>query len=161
MTDRLKGHALKAEDACVAYAIAHAEDKRLTKIIGASECARLAQWTVDMMSYKSEFPPQPNNCIADYWSFHLEGCAESYREVRNLTYDECCSACKVVLDTIKKRKGWRAKLGAAKRSILAIGRRLNAHKAEVRRLAGLDAVAAEQSIAERTGQWTQPLKHEL
>jgi hypothetical protein len=37
-----------------------------------------------------------------------------------------------------------------------------AHKAAVLpSAADLDAVAAEQSITERTGQWTQPLKHEL
>ena len=92
------------EEVCSKYAIAVAEVRRLGYLIGNNQCGRLVEGDYGVKS-----------CIARYWY-----CGYAYEDI--------CPHCQIALSAIKDRRLWRAKLGAAKRSIEIVGKRLNAVK---------------------------------
>ncbi len=105
---------ITAEQACINYAIASIKVSRLTKELGQCLCERIKEYEAFCVSNLSnEVIKTPDSCLFEL--FHQDRYA-----------DDCCQECDRALDLIRQRRPFRAKLGAAKRSILAIGKRLNA-----------------------------------
>ena len=120
----------KAESACVAYAIARMEAKRLTKIMADSRCARIVAWCdTEEAAYDPSYAPdslgpRPDTCVTEHWMDYGQS------KGSECPLEECCPACQAVIAAVAERRFWRAKLGAAKRVILALGKSLNAHTFE-------------------------------
>ena len=105
---------ITAEQACINYAVARVEVLRLTKEIGQCLCERIKEHEAFCVSDLFDiFIKTPDSCLFEL--FHQERDA-----------DDCCQECDRALDLIRQRRPHIARLGAAKRSILAIGKRLNA-----------------------------------
>jgi hypothetical protein len=129
------------ELACIEYAIAVAEVRRLTELIGKQQCERQTAWAqriadgyeaVEKAQLKNTPAPEfdfserrPETCVTQHWQSTLEGSGDYVREVPVLALEDCCAGCQAVIELHAQRKMWRRKLGAAKRSIEALGKRLN------------------------------------
>lgn len=114
-----------AEDACIDYAIWVADVRRLTKIIRENTCEvvgdKFAQAALDLHEPND---PVPESCLSQHWQI-TNGGPPSYYEIPLLPFDEMCAQCKTAWHAITDRREARKRLGAAKRSVEAIGKRLN------------------------------------
>lgn len=123
-----------AEEVCVEYAIAVAEVRQLTKVIRdrLNQCEIAAQaigeFDAAVQSRPSIQamlkPPDMEDCLTKHWQI-ATGPPPIYREEPYLAYVDMCDACKLRCDRIGERRGARKRLGAAKRSVEAVGKRLN------------------------------------
>lgn len=123
-----------AEDACVEYALAAFHVRLSTTTIRQNPCEVVAERcgeydaALEVRPANSGLLVQPNmeDCLAMHWRIEIvpSGNGEG-REVPALDYEDMCEACKVRLSAIEGRKTDRKRLGAAKRSVEAVGKRLN------------------------------------
>lgn len=122
-----------AEDACIEYAIAIAEVRRLNAVMSAEQnlCDVIALFR-ESEAERLNGSYSPYSCLDGLFERHdpemesLEAHEEAHAELR----ETMCDGCRERLSAIKDRKDARKRLGAAKRSVEAVGKRL---KAEVRR----------------------------
>jgi hypothetical protein len=117
------------EDVCIEYAIAAAHVRELTRKIVPGECTNMAS-TESLPTWGE--PPAPHEpCISRLFSLKPEygRDRESYLEASEEIQDEMCDRCRESLKAVRERKIARVRLGAAKRSVEAIGKRLNAEAA--------------------------------
>jgi hypothetical protein len=107
-----------AEDACIEYAIAVADVRQLTRVIGDPEnqCLRWSKWEANKFVGVA---PEP--CLTVHWRIDHD---RDGREVPEMPYDDMCDSCKLRCDRVRERKIARERLGAAKRVVGAIGKRL-------------------------------------
>lgn len=116
----------RAEEACIAYSIAAKEVRELTKKIYPGECTRLVTCDVLPWSVRPDDTVVP--CISKLFSVTHEsdGCGgDMYQEKSDEIECEMCERCLESLKAVRDRKVARKRLGAAKRSVDAIGKRLN------------------------------------
>lgn len=114
------------EQVCIEYAIAVAAVRELTRKIVPGECTLMAS---------SEFRPgwpggttPIDPCISRLFSLKQEDerNREAYLEASDEIEEEMCDRCKVSLQAVRDRKTARVRLGTAKRSVEAVGKRLGA-----------------------------------
>lgn len=111
-----------AEEVCVEYAIAVADVRRISKKFGENPCALIEKWYE-----RNQSTPKPDDCLDVYfaeWDREHEN-YDSYAEARAAAKDTMCGCCCRRLQAIEDRKEARKRLGAAKRSVEAVGKRLN------------------------------------
>lgn len=116
------------EDACVEYAKVVALMRAETAKIKPWECARVAVPEVNAAWPGPTTPIDP--CISTLFKkagpFTTFGAQEEHREWQEEFEGEMCDRCTVSLKAVRARKALRQRLGAAKRSVEAVGKRLNA-----------------------------------
>lgn len=127
------------EDVCVQYAVAVAAVRQLTKVIGdrlnqceiaAQACGELDAAVQSRPSIQAMLkPPDMEDCLTKHWQIAI-GPAPNYREEPYLAYVDMCDACQLRCDRIAERKIARKRLGAAKRAVEAVGKRVAQWKAE-------------------------------
>lgn len=111
-----------ANDVCIEYAIAVAEVRRLTKALGTSICKRVID----------EDFSREGTCLKNLWEMVPERNGEgncSHEDFAEAVA-ELCTACAEARRLIDERRDARKRLGAAKRSVEAIGKRVAQWKAE-------------------------------
>ena len=102
-----------AEQACINYAVAQETVKRLSNEISRhSECAKL-DGEEDCIDRLFSAPRGPDGEFPRHAEF----------------FDSMCPRCKARIVMIDTRKQERIKFGAAKRAVLAVGKRLNSAEA--------------------------------
>jgi hypothetical protein len=101
-----------SEEACIEYAIAAGHVRMLTVLLGNSPC------TFD--------DSQTNECLSLYWITRGQDDNGVALPDPQIEYDDMCEACKSRERAIRERRDARKRLGAAKRSVEAVGKRLNA-----------------------------------
>ena len=113
---------ITAEQACANYAADHDAVKQWTAIMKANPCT---QWEENRKN-KGEGNKGSSECISLHWT------SESYQyppyKRPTLAEEDMCEGCKATLSAYFSRKIARQRFGAAKRTILAIGKRLNANQ---------------------------------
>ncbi len=98
-----------AQDVCIEYALAAQQVKEQQKIVVSHSCT---------MGNDEE------ECISRLWATSgQDDRGRSYPEPDILECD-MCGNCKIRLEAIRKRAIARAKFGAAKRAVLAVGKRM-------------------------------------
>ena len=102
---------LTAEQACINYAVAWEADKKATAAIGSCHCE-----LIDKYYSEGSNGVHPDSCLTQLFKSRGDEDAEP---------DELCEPCELALRLIEERKPIRAKFGAAKRNVLAVGKRLN------------------------------------
>lgn len=111
-----------AEQACVDYSIASGAVRRYTSNIRKALCIRMSDTCPDG-DWGSGTGPDIKTCLDEF--FHApkgpDGEFPRYREF----HEKMCSGCKTRLDLINLRSAARVHLGACKRSVVAIGKRLH------------------------------------
>lgn len=124
------------EEVCVEYAEAVADVRRLTKKIGTCECLRSAEWnkkwerwSYAMVDNAMPVDPQPTTCLYDLWHLPQGPEGEVSDEYVREAMAEMCSPCSEAYEYIQTRKKARSRVGAAKRSVEAIGKRVLKEKA--------------------------------
>ena len=121
---------LTAEQACINYAIAVSEVRRRTCFLRDNVCPN---WSPqESPDYQCNYPgcPESPSCLTEYFtgvkdaSYGTDGVAQDMPDPSDL-----CDVCKAKLAAIEERREWKRKLGAAKRSIERLGKRLNGKEA--------------------------------
>lgn len=117
------------ENACVEYAIAVAEVRRCNAVMSAE------QNLCDVISLFRESGAEqlngthsPSSCLDDLFERHdpeMES-RECFEESQAELRETMCDGCKERLAAVEARKDARKRLGAAKRSVEAVGKRMNA-----------------------------------
>lgn len=104
-----------AEDVCVEYAIAVAAVREQTRIMAAHRCTE--------GSRKNFNETGETECLDDFFAAPKgpDGEFPRYREF----HDRMCDNCKRRLQALDDRRQARIRLGAAKRAVEAVGKRLN------------------------------------
>lgn len=105
------------EDACIEYAIANAEVRRISKAIGSYQCLLEAEFCAG-----PQLGAIPDTCIKQFYTTHVEG----YETFPNMEEEEMCDACKSKHALVLERKVARQRFGKAKRMVTSVGKRLNA-----------------------------------
>lgn len=105
------------EQVCIEYAIANNEVRRISKAIGSYQCLVEAEFCAG-----PQFGDIPDTCLKQFYTTHVEG----YETFPDMEEEEMCEACKSKHALVMERKDARKRLGAAKRSVQAMGKRLNA-----------------------------------
>lgn len=113
-----------AEEVCIEYAIAAVAVRDITRKITPGECALLVAEEAIPWHMRDEKPAVP--CISKLLSLkpevgHNYG---AYLEESQEIEDEMCERCQESLKAVRDRKLLRKRLGAAKRSVEAVGKRL-------------------------------------
>ncbi len=109
-----------AEESCIEYAIAVEAVRKYTRIMRANPCTEgsrgnfIETGEVECLDEFFGAPKGPDGEFPRYQEFH----------------DRMCDACKARLDAINLRHAARVHLGAAKRSVEAVGKRLNAEASQ-------------------------------
>lgn len=113
-----------AEQVCIAYAEAVAEVRRLTNIIRPSECTTMASAEFRAGWPGPSTPVEP--CISRLFSLKPTPGEDNdyYRNEADEIESEMCERCTESLKACRERKDARKVLGAAKRAVEAVGKRL-------------------------------------
>lgn len=117
------------EQVCIEYAIAVRIVRELTRKIVPGEC--IFQAAVESHPWCPGATTPIDPCISRLFSLKPEDGRnrEAYLEASDEIEEEMCDRCKVSLQAVRDRKDARKRLGAAKRSVEAMGKRLNARAA--------------------------------
>jgi hypothetical protein len=111
-----------AEEACIEYHLATVERRRQHEIVCAPTCENIIEW--DALLASGHYPEQsrPSTCLDELFGAPKGPDGEFPRHEE--FFDECCDPCKEKLGALKLRAHAGMRIGAAKRSIGAIGKRL-------------------------------------
>lgn len=111
-----------ANDVTVEYAIAVECVREQTRIMAKNRCEGESKGEIGMSGYREG---AEESCLNKHWSIvvvsggHGEG-----REVPGMAYDDMCDECKTRLQAFLDRREARKRLGAAKRAVETVGKRL-------------------------------------
>jgi hypothetical protein len=109
-----------AEEVCIAYAQAVAEVRRFAGEMKKYPCEVVFDWCES-----SQETPNPEDCLDEYFRVETYQAGDDRpTERRAIAIDEVCPNCQERLRTINDRKDARKRLGAAKRAVEAVGKRL-------------------------------------
>lgn len=113
-----------AENVCVRYADTVAEVRRLTKIICPGECARMVAYESRPAGHWDSAPVDP--CISELFSLKRSDFPDEneYQGASDDIECEMCERCAESLRAVRVRKVARTYLGAAKRAVETVGKRL-------------------------------------
>lgn len=105
------------EAVCVEYAIAVAEARRCHAVMASHTCTE---------KYYSDGMERSNGdeCLSLYW--RRTQTDNGFIHTPEIEYDAMCANCKVREQAYRDRSEARRRLGAAKRSVEVVGKRLNA-----------------------------------
>lgn len=111
-----------AEDVCIEYAISVGENRRITKAIGMCICHRITD----------ETHPGKGICLKELWDMvpDRRGEGNCWPEDVEEAIAALCMACAEARRLVGDRKVVRKRLGAAKRAVEAVGKRVAACKRE-------------------------------
>lgn len=109
-----------AEDACIEYAIAVAEVRRFHAAMTSHTC----QVVNDEHGLgRPGFRGDGEECLSLYWQRTQTD--NGFIDTPEIEYDDMCDNCKVREQAYRDRYEARKRLGAAKRSVECVGKRLN------------------------------------
>lgn len=121
------------EDACVEYAIAVAEVRRLTRKIGDAQCIHLKGWSAGFDNLEESdwdalaaYPPSPETCLHKRFNMPTGPEGEIHHTTVAAIHAAMCSGCSEAFEYVQTRRTARRRVGGAKRSVEAVGKRLNA-----------------------------------
>lgn len=122
------------EEVCIAYAEAVAEVRRLTAKIGTCECLRVKGWHDRCEEYWRIYGDSPEadvfreenpaTCLFDYFHAPVGPEGDVHPATAKELMANLCSPCSEAYEYIQTRKSARQAVGAAKRAVEAIGKRL-------------------------------------
>jgi hypothetical protein len=104
-----------AEEACIEYAIASADVRAQSRILRAFPC--------DEANNRHWNETGEQECLTQYWTTTRSDTGPIPDP--QIDYDNMCDNCKKREQAYRDRAQGRKRLGAAKRSIEAVGKRLN------------------------------------
>lgn len=115
-----------APEACIEYALAVAAVREQTRILRDTKCeieeaAERADWSENYPG--SEGTP---SCLDNY--FHAPKGPDAEFPRAQEFYEKMCAPCKVKLRAVENRKDAKRRLGAAKRSVESVGKRIDQEK---------------------------------
>ena len=118
----MKSHSRRtAEEVCIEYHLAAAEIRRISAVIKAQVCQRDRDYQEALKTNpRADFPKQP--CLSEYFALP---------RMDDGDFEGFCEYCQIAYDAVQERKRARQRLGAAKRAVGAVGKRLNAEKEAV------------------------------
>jgi hypothetical protein len=106
---------ITAEQACANYAADHEAVKQWTVIMKTNPCTQFEKNEREIGCGLKESP----ECISLHWTDYGMGDGPMLKE------EDMCAGCRASLAAYYSRKIARQRFGASKRSVLAIGKRLN------------------------------------
>jgi hypothetical protein len=115
----VKSHSRRTpEEVCIEYHLAAAEISRTSEIIHSQVCDRGAG--------------RNPSCLTEYFALPTEYDSQTGRLIGPLLdgFEGFCEGCQIAYNAVQKRKQARARLGAAKRAVGAVGKRLNVTQAD-------------------------------
>lgn len=104
------------EDACIEYAIANAEVRRISNAIGEHQCLVVKDFCAGQ-----QFGELPETCLKQFYTTHVEG----YETFPDMEEEEMCDECKAAHALVLQRKDARQRFGKAKLAVTVVGKRLN------------------------------------
>jgi hypothetical protein len=123
-----KSHSRRtAEEVCIEYHLATAEIRRISAVIKAQVCQRDIDF--DSSVYAQDDRKQP--CLSEYFALPRIEDDHGNLHVDDGDFEGLCEYCQIAYDAVQERKRARPRLGAAKRAVGAVGKRLNAEKEAV------------------------------
>jgi len=123
-----------AEQACIDYALAVADKRKYHAIICAPTCIHILEWDRTMPD-----TPRPDTCLDEFFTAPKGPDGEFPRH--NEFFAKLCDPCKGKLGALTLRADAGRRIGAARRSIGAIGKRLS-HPAD-------DSVPVSENLMDR------------
>jgi hypothetical protein len=110
------------EDVCIEYAIAAEAVRKYTRLMRANPCTEASEG--EFITGAPGLGGFVSDCLSEFFAAPKGPGGEfpRYKEFHDLM----CDGCKARLDAINLRSAARVHLGAAKRRVEAIGKRLNA-----------------------------------
>lgn len=109
----------KTSAACMEYAIAVDAVRAQTRIMMANRCEEASKEERDSSSGRIVSAEVPS-CMSRHWEIDIT----KYGERPMLAFEDMCEPCQVRLQAYEARKEAKKRLGAAKRSVEAVGKRL-------------------------------------
>ena len=117
-----------AEEVCIEYHLAAAEIRRISAVIKAQVCQRDRDYQEALKTNpRADFPKQP--CLSEYFALPRIEDEHGNLHMDDGDFEGFCEYCQIAYDAVQERKRARLRLGAAKRAVGAVGKRLNAEKA--------------------------------
>ena len=119
-----------AEDVCIAYAKAVAEVRRLTSKIGTCKCVRTQAYDkefgawCELDNFDIAIPEDPDTCLYYLWHLPVGPEGETHPQLVKEAHAAMCSPCSEAYEYVQTRKKVRQQVGAAKRGVEAVGKRL-------------------------------------
>lgn len=107
-----------ASEACIEYAIAAQAVREQTRIMGNNRCVEESAEEIEHAAGRLVSPAVPS-CLTQHWEIVVG----KYREEPALALEDMCEKCQIRLEAFEARKVAKKRLGAAKRSVEAIGKR--------------------------------------
>lgn len=108
-----------AEDVCIEYAIAVAAVREQTAIVHKHSC------TEGNRQYTAETGEE--ECLDRHFRIEVYQAGDDRPMERpELAAEDMCENCQIRLKALDTRRGYRKRLGAAKRAVEIVGKRLNA-----------------------------------
>lgn len=115
-----------AEDVCIEYAIAAGVVRSITDKIKPWECTKYVQGGVNL-DWKPGRTEPVDPCLQQLFAKRdPDERQDVYDEAQQEIEDEMCDRCRESLQAVRDRKVARKRLGAAKRAVDAVGKRLGA-----------------------------------
>jgi hypothetical protein len=103
---------------CIEYAEFVAHVRRLTGVLRKTKCSEA--------SGGDDITPPESSCLDEFFSAPKGPDGEFPRDQE--FFDEMCEHCKTKLRAIDERRHWKIKLGAVKRNIERVGKKLSSKK---------------------------------
>jgi hypothetical protein len=127
-----KSHSRRtAEEVCIEYHLAAAEIQRISAVIKAQVCQRDRDFEATRDSRPSNYIDQKPPCLTEYFTLPRLEDDHGNLHLDDGDFEGFCEYCQIAYDAVQERKRARPRLGAAKRAVGAVGKRLNAEKEAV------------------------------
>lgn len=109
-----------AEEVCIEYAISVEAVREQTRIMAANRCIEESAEEVEHTTGRL-VSPAVVSCLTRHWEIVVT----KYREEPALALEDMCDKCQTRLEAFEVRAAAKKRLGAAKRAVEAIGKRIN------------------------------------
>lgn len=112
------------EQVCIAYAEASESVRIFTRTLNGNRCEGESKGEIGMSGYREG---AEESCLSKHWSIVVVNAGHGNpKEEPGMAYEDMCDACKTRLQAFNDRRQARKVLGAAKRAVEAVGKRLKA-----------------------------------
>jgi len=112
-----------ADEVCIEYHLAAAEIRRISAVIKAQVCQRDRDYEEAMKTNPHPgFSKQP--CLSEYFALPRIEDEHGNLHMDDGDFEGFCEYCQIAYDAVQERKRARPRLGAAKRAVGAVGKRL-------------------------------------
>ena len=119
----MKSHSRRtAEEVCIEYHLAAAEIRRISAVIKAQVCQRDQDYEEALKTNPALDRLQP--CLSEYFALPRIEDEHGNLHMDDGDFEGFCEYCQIAYDAVQERKRARPRLGAAKRAVGAVGKRL-------------------------------------